>query len=176
MRLGMGKTPRHAAVTVGMGMAVALALMTPDLGGLRGAAAAAEVDRSTAAPAQVFRQWLPAALAGDARAQYELGRVYADGAVTREDMAEAARWYKMAADQGSARAQQDLAILYNKGLGVPQDYVQAYVWFDLAAVRFGTGQRYDRAAEMRDMMAAFLTPEQLAEAKRRSAEWQAKDQ
>jgi hypothetical protein len=132
-----------------------------------------EIDQSTAAPAQVFRQWLPAALAGDAAAQYELGRAYADGAVTVEDMAEAARWYKMAADQGSARAQRDLAILYNKGQGVPQDYVQAYAWFDLAAIRFGTGRRHEQAAEMRNMMAAFLTPEQLNEAKRLSAEWQA---
>lgn len=124
-------------------------------------------------PAQVFRQWLPAALAGDAAAQYELGRAYADGAVTRADMAEAARWFRRAADRGSARAQNDLAMLYTKGLGVPQDYVQSYVWFDLAAARFATGRRHDQAAEMRDMMAAFLTPEQLSEAKRRSAEWQA---
>ncbi|HEY5597195.1 MAG TPA: hypothetical protein VIK47_00195, partial [Kiloniellales bacterium] len=100
-------------------------------------------------------------------------RAYADGAVTRADMAEAARWFRRAADRGSARAQNDLAMLYTKGLGVPQDYVQSYVWFDLAAARFATGRRHDQAAEMRDMMAAFLTPEQLSEAKRRSAEWQA---
>ena len=74
------------------------------------------------------------------------------------------------------RAQHDLAILYNKGLGVPQDYVQAFVWFDLAAVRFETGQRHDQAAEMRDMMAAFLTPEQLSEAQRLSEEWQSKSE
>ncbi len=142
--------------------------------GLGGFVGANEVDRNTAAPAQVFREWVPAALAGDPVAQFELGRAYADGAGTVADMAEAARWYKLAADQGSARAQRDLAILYNKGLGVPQDYVQAYVWFDLAAVRFNTGQRHDQAAEMRDMMAAFLTPEQLNEAKRLSEEWQTK--
>ena len=69
-----------------------------------------------------------------------------------------------------------LAILYNKGLGVPQDYVQAYVWFDLAAIRFSAGQRHDQAAEMRDMMAAFLTPEQLSEAQRLSEDWQTKSE
>jgi len=142
--------------------------------GLGGFVKGNEVDQNNAAPAQVFRQWLPAALAGDSVAQFELGRAYADGAGTVADMAEAARWYKMAADQGNARAQRDLAILYNKGLGVPQDYVQAYVWFDLAAVRFGTGRRYDQAMEMRNMMAAFLSPEQLGEAKRLSEEWQTK--
>ena len=152
---------------------VALMVLLLGLGGfVRGN----EVDQNTAAPAQVFREWLPAALAGDAAAQYELGHAYADGAVTVEDMAEAAHWYRQAANRGSIRAQRDLAILYNKGLGVPQDYVQAYVWFDLAAVRFGTGRRHDQAAEMRDMMAAFLTPEQLSEAKRRSEELQAKSE
>jgi TPR repeat protein len=58
-------------------------------------------------------------------------------------------------------------------LGVSQDYVQAYVWFDLAAARFGAGQRHDQAIEMRDMMGAFLTPEQFAEARRLSEEKQA---
>lgn len=166
MGMGMGMTIRCAATAALM--ALLLGLGRPAL--------ANEVDQNSAAPAQVFRQWLPAALAGDPVAQFELGRAYADGAGTLEDMAEAARWYKMAADQGSARAQRDLAILYNKGLGVPQDYVQAYVWFDLAAVRFGTGRRYDQAMEMRNMMAAFLTPEQLSEAKRLSEEWQTKSE
>lgn len=166
---------------IGMGMGIAArrigaAMVMSGLVGLGQPVMGTEVDQDTAAPAQVFRQWLPAALAGDAVAQFELGRAYADGAGTVEDMFEAARWYKMAADQGNAPAQRDLAILYNKGLGVPQDYVQAYVWFDLAATRFATGRRYDQAVEMRNMMAAFLTPEQLDEAKRRSEEWQAKSE
>lgn len=169
MGTGLGKTARHVLVV----MVVAMAIAALDVARVWHGALGAEVDQNTAAPVQVFRQWLPAALAGDAAAQYELGRVYADGAASPEDMAEAARWYRQAASQGNVRAQQDLALLYNKGLGVPQDYVQAYVWFDLAAVRFGTGQRHDQAAEMRDMMAAFLTPEQLTEAKRLSEEWQA---
>ena len=176
MGIGLGKNARHVVVAVVVAMAIA-AIDVARVGfGLEHEAMGAEVDQSTAAPVQVFRQWLPAALAGDAAAQYELGRVYADGAASPEDMAEAARWYRLAANQGSVRAQQDLAILYNKGLGVPQDYVQAYVWFDLAAVRFSAGQRHDQAAEMRDMMAAFLTPEQLAEAQRLSEEWQARNE
>lgn len=167
MRTGVGKPASFTALAMLMTVLLVTVLLVagrPVLGN--------EVDQDTAAPAQVFRQWLPAALAGDAAAQYELGSAYADGAVTVEDMAEAAHWYHQAADRGSIRAQRDLAILYHKGQGVPQDYVQAYVWFDLAAVRFGTGKRHDQAAEMRDMMAAFLTPEQLSDAKRQSKEWQ----
>lgn len=163
--MGLGK--KMAA-----GLAVSVLLATLSAAPVR-PVLGSEIDRNAASPAQVFRQWLPAALAGDAAAQFELGRAYADGASIVADMAEAAHWYKMAADQGNARAQRDLAILYNKGLGVPQDYVQAYVWFDLAATHFGTGRRHDQAAEMRNMMAAFLTPEQLDEAKRLSEEWQA---
>lgn len=132
----------------------------------------ADAGDASAAPgattADVFRQWLPDALRGDAAAQFEIGRAFATGTGRPEDLAEAARWYRQAAEQGSARAQHDLAMLYTKGQGVPQDYVQAYVWFDQAATRFGQGRSYDQAAEMRDMMAAFMTPEQLAEAMRQS--------
>ena len=171
-RVGIGKRiPADLAA-----MATLMAMLVAVLMILGRPVTGTEVDKNAASPAQAFRQWVPAALAGDPAAQFELGQAYADGAGTVEDMAEAAHWYKMAADQGSARAQRDLAILYNKGLGVPQDYVQAYVWFDLAAVRFGTGRRYDQAMEMRNMMAAFLTPEQLTEAKRLSEEWQTKSE
>jgi uncharacterized protein len=170
--MGMGMGLRHAPRRLFAALA-AVILLVPVLvggadaetgiGGENGAAA-------PAAPAQLFRQWLPAALAGDASAQYELGRAFADGAVSPEDLAEAARWYQQAADRGNARAQNDLAMLYTKGMGVTQDYVQAYVWFDVAAARFGAGRRHDQAAEMRDMMGAFLTPGQFAEAQRLSKE------
>ncbi|MGH7186993.1 MAG: tetratricopeptide repeat protein, partial [Pseudomonadota bacterium] len=150
-----------------MAAVAAAVLASVVAGGVR-----AEVGDASAAPgattADVFRQWLPDALRGDAAAQFEVGRAFAAGAGRPEDLAEAARWYRLAAEQGSARAQHDLAVLYAKGQGVPQDYVQAYVWFDQAAARFGQGRSYDQAAEMRDMMAAFMTPEQLAEAKRQS--------
>ncbi|HSR72044.1 MAG TPA: SEL1-like repeat protein, partial [Kiloniellales bacterium] len=69
------------------------------------------------------------------------------------------------ADQGHAAAQNELAILHIKGLGVPQDYVAAYVWFALAADSYGIGARRDQALEIRDMMAAFMTPAQLEEAR-----------
>ena len=174
MTMGMGQRLRKAARHVAI--AAVMAVTATGVSGLDHVAMGAEVDQNTAAPAQIFRQLLPPALAGDAAAQYELGRAYADGAAPPADMAEAARWYRQAANQGSIRAQHDLAILYNKGWGVPQDYVQAYVWFDLAAIRFSAGQRHDQAAEMRDMMAAFLTPEQLSEAQRQSEEWQTKSE
>lgn len=119
-----------------------------------------------------FRAWLPRALEGDARAAFELGAAFAHGAGRAEDYAEAARWYRKAAERGNPRAQHDLAVLYGKGLGVPQDYVRAYVWFDLAAAGFGHGRRRERAIELRDMMAAFMTPAERAEAERLAQAWQ----
>lgn len=134
----------------------------PDLTGPE----AASTDLSAA-----FRQWLPRALHGDAQAAHALGAAYASGAGRAEDYAEAARWFRKAAELGSPRARSDLAGLYAKGLGVAQDYVQAYVWFELAAAGFEHGLRRDQAIELHDMMAAFMTPDQRAEARRLVEAW-----
>jgi TPR repeat protein len=114
--------------------------------------------------AEAFRTWLPRALRGDSVAQFELGAAFSTGRSEAEDFAEAARWFKMAAHQGNPRAQNGLAILYSKGLGVRRDFMEAYVWWDLAAERFEHGLRHNQALELRDMVAAFMTPEQLREA------------
>jgi TPR repeat protein len=50
-----------------------------------------------------------------------------------------------------------------------QDYVEAYKWFNLAA-----SQGHAGAAKNRDLLAAELTKDQLAEAQRRSAGFVAK--
>lgn len=136
------------------------------VGALAGVALAAPADAPEAGVSQEFRRWLPLALRGDADAQLNLARVYARGARRTQDLAEAAHWYRKAAEQGDARAQHALGALYHKGRGVTQDYVQAYVWFDRAAARLVTGPRHDQALELRDVMAAFMTPEQRAEAAR----------
>jgi TPR repeat protein len=120
--------------------------------------------------AALFRKWLPLALKGDAYAQFEVGLAYVTGRSEPEDLAEGARWLRKAAEQGFARAQSSLGMLYQKGLGVKRDYVEAYVWLDLAAAQYEQGLRREQILEIRNMMAAFLTPEQRAEAKRLAAE------
>jgi hypothetical protein len=115
--------------------------------------------------AEVFRQWMPLALRGDPLAQFRLGRAFVTGRTEPEDFAEAARWLRKAAEQGLPRAQSDLALLYEKGLGVQQSYVEAYAWLDVAAERFGYGRRRDQALEMRDMLAAFMTPTERSRAR-----------
>ena len=126
--------------------------------------------------ADIFRIWLPPALHGNSHAQFKLGAAFLTGRSEPEDFVEAARWFKKSASQGNPRAQNGLAILYSKGLGVERNYVEAYIWWQLAAERFEHGQRRDQALELRDMVAAFMTPAQLAVAQRliqeRRAGWE----
>jgi TPR repeat protein len=60
--------------------------------------------------------------------------------------------------------------MYANGHGVPQDYVLAHMWFNLAAA---TGM-VETAAADRDMVAAKMTPAQIAEAQKLAREWKPK--
>ncbi|MBM3518860.1 MAG: sel1 repeat family protein, partial [Alphaproteobacteria bacterium] len=85
------------------------------------------------------------------------------------DDAEAARWYRLAAEQDLAQAQNNLGVMYEYGRGVPQDYVQAHKWYNLAASRSPASD--DVAVKNRDIVAAKMTPAQIAEAQRLAREW-----
>ena len=89
--------------------------------------------------AELTRQ---AAEQGDAEAQYNLGRMYANGEGVPQDDAEAARWYRLAADQGDASAQYALAGMYAYGRGVPQDEAEAVRWYRLAADQGDAGAQF----------------------------------
>lgn len=107
---------------------------------------------------------------GNADAQANLGVAYANGEGVPQDGAEAAKWYRKAADQGNARAQNNLGLMYAKGQGVPQDGAEAHKWFNLAASK-STGEDQKKFAELRDTIAAKMTPQQIAEAQRLAREW-----
>jgi hypothetical protein len=102
---------------------------------------------------------------GDAQAQVELGFRYKHGEGVPKDYATARGWYEKAAAQGDATAQLNLGVLYADGLGVPQDYMRAYMWFNLAAAH-PRGDAQNSAADKRDQFGRFMTPAQIAEAKR----------
>ncbi len=89
-----------------------------------------------------------------------------------QDLAEAARWYRLAAEQGYARAQYNLGRMYANGRGVPQDDVTAHMWLNLSASRL-TGEARERAVEARDAVADLLTPEDRSQAQRRARAWDA---
>lgn len=76
---------------------------------------------------------------------------------------------------GLAAAQVNLGLMYANGRGVPQDYVQAHLWLNLAAA--GSPEKAETrkgAAENRDIVAAKMAPQQIAEAQRLAREWKPK--
>ena len=104
---------------------------------------------------------------GDARAQTALGWMYADG---QEGMpqhsAQAGHWFGKAAEQGDAYAQANLSWLYANGQGVVQDDTLALMWSTLAFAHAEDDATRKLAASIRDAVAAEMTPDQVAEAKR----------
>jgi localization factor PodJL len=74
-----------------------------------------------------------AAAKGDARAQFEVAAIYAEGRAVPQDYAEAAKWYERAAAQAFVPAQYRLGNLYEAGQGVEQDYAVAKLWYQRAA-------------------------------------------
>src|SRR5262249_48511432 len=121
--------------------------------------------------AEALKWFRLAAAQGHARAQLNLGLLYATGEGVPQDDAEALRWFRLAADQGEAGAQFNLGVLYYTGEGVPQDDVQAYKWFQLAVASFTTKSDQDKAVEVRNRVAARMTPAQITEAQKLAREW-----
>jgi TPR repeat protein len=75
-------------------------------------------------------------------------------------------WLHAAAQQGLASAQCRLSLLYANGTGTALDPIESHKWLLLAA------KAGDREAQSQlDDSAARLSPAQLAESKRRAAQW-----
>ena len=110
-----------------------------------------------------------AAEQGDAKAQYNLGVMSGEGRGVPQDFVAAVNWYKKAAEQGDAGAQFNLGVMYFKGQGVQEDYVHAHKWLNLSAV--GGNEENIRT---RNLVAARMTPQQIAEAQRLAREWRRK--
>jgi Putative peptidoglycan binding domain/Sel1 repeat len=83
--------------------------------------------------ATAARAWLPLAQQGDARAQFLLGSLYAQGYGVPQDYGAAVQWFRRAAEQGHVAAQYNLGVRYHEGRGVQRDPSQAAEWFRRAA-------------------------------------------
>ena len=121
--------------------------------------------------AAALKLWKPLADQGDALAQLNLGLMYSTGEGVPQDYVEAVKWTRKAADQGLAQAQFNLGVMYSKGQGVPQDYVEAHKWYNLSAARATEKETRDMATGNRDIVAAKMTPAQVAEAQKLAREW-----
>lgn len=76
-----------------------------------------------------LKVWLPAAEAGDAEAQVNVGEIYERGLNGEPNYKVAAFWYKKSADQGNSQAQFNLGTLYEQGLGVPKSKLESLNWY-----------------------------------------------
>ena len=71
--------------------------------------------------------------AGNADAQFKLGRMNLKGEYVPQDYKKAFEWLLKAADQGYKYAQYELGKMYFKGEGVSKDYEKAVEWYRKAA-------------------------------------------
>jgi uncharacterized protein len=83
--------------------------------------------------AENSQELIKAAEAGNAKAQFELGRAYEDGKGMPQDDTRAAEWFRKSADQGNALAQNSLGVMYALGRGVQRDKVEAVRWYKKAS-------------------------------------------
>ena len=96
-----------------------------------------------------LREWRPLAEEGDARAQYYLGIMYANGEGVLENDRQAAYWFRKSAKQGNSQSQYHLGMMYANGEGVPEDDTQAVYWFRRSAkqgdarAQFNLGVMYE---------------------------------
>jgi len=106
-----------------------------------------------------------AAWHGSAPAMNRMGELWAAGVNGEPDPVEAAKWYRRAARLGLGEAQVNLARLLLGGNGLARDITEAYKWFYIAGKHPATGG-HQKLVELEKE----LSPEQIAEAKRRADE------
>ena len=87
------------------------------------------------AQASDFAETKKKAEQGDADAQSNLGKMYANGDGVPKDSAEAVKWFRKSAEQGYAAAQHNLGVMYYNGTGVIKNPAQAHAWWSIAGSR-----------------------------------------
>ncbi len=119
---------------------------------------------------EALKWYRKAAEQGHPGAQNLLGYMYDNGQGVLQIYKEAVKWYRKAAEQGNPYGQANLAFSYFCGQGVPQDLVLAYMWVNLGSSNL-TWEKHKAIVEIRDILAAQMTPAQIEEAQRLAREW-----
>ena len=83
--------------------------------------------------AKAMAIWAPAAKSGDAKCQFGMGLLYAEGIAVPMDDIQALHWFGLAAEQGPGNAQYKLGVMHANGWGVPMDEAAAMKWYALAS-------------------------------------------
>jgi TPR repeat protein len=70
-------------------------------------------------------------------------------------------------------AQANLGVMHERGHGTREDWVQALMWFIVSASCFRASEAKNRGLVIRnrDQLAAKMSPEQIAEARKRARAW-----
>jgi len=76
---------------------------------------------------------LKLAAGNDAKAEYELARMYANGYGVQRNLQEEHKWLERAARHGNVQAQYEYGVALRDGHGTVQDYEGAHKWMQLAA-------------------------------------------
>jgi len=103
---------------------------------------------------------------GNARAITQLAEFYEEGEVLPQNSARALDYYRRAAEAGVPAAQLAFSRRLASGNGVEQDYIAAHMWANLAAAGGAEGAR-----DQRDVVARFLSPEDLQRAQEMASAW-----
>lgn len=135
-----------------------------------GATCIAQGALARVAPYSAATRVMRLARLGNARAQAQLGLMYAKGTGVPQNFVAAAKWYHRAAERGDGEAQLELGLMYDKGQGVPQDLVLSHMWLNLSASHAIGGER-DYAARLRDAVASNMTERQLLAAQHLATIW-----
>jgi len=104
--------------------------------------------------------------AGFEKAQVELARMYREGHGVEQDFAKSFFWSMKAAEGGDVGAQLQVADSFAFGHGVNRDPVEAYKWYEIALLYWGS-----LAVNARDLVAASMSPDQIAKAKQQAESW-----
>ncbi len=100
---------------------------------------------------------------GDSNAEYNLARIYMDGADGERDQRQAARWLNLAADKGHVESQALLGHMLFSGDGVQRQRARGLMWLTLAKEGAnGKGQGWIADIYEQDMKAANVNDRQAA--------------
>ncbi len=116
-------------------------------------------------PVDLFQSEFPT---GKAAALFNIAVMYSQTQVVPKNEAKSLWWLHKAGSEGSTVSQRKLGGLYANGKAVQKDWVRAYAWFDLAALTKDHPNQEDR--RMRDEIQKQMTPQQLAQAQKLSAD------
>jgi TPR repeat protein len=122
--------------------------------------------------AEADKWFLRSAEHGNAECQFLIGFRYRDGWGGPPNYPESLKWLRKAAGQGHTAAMGALAIAYRNGEGVPEDIVRAHMWYNLQNSLSTKAYEQNIAKQMRDRMAAQMTPQQIEEAQKLARECQ----